>query len=121
MKEAVQCRYKVMKKAFRKTVRLVFAERTVMIFGRKCDILPKPCRRDEMFCLFFCLEFYFGKLQRRKFPFKDIKFNGQFIGKWNQVSDFWMRIPSIFSFKWANASAFNGRLYSSRHISPAPL
>ena len=33
-----------------------------------------------MFCLFFCLEFYFGKLQRRKFPFKDIKFNGQFIG-----------------------------------------
>ena len=80
MKEAVQCRYKVMKKAFRKTVRLVFAERTVMIFGGKCDILPKPCRRDEMFCLFFCLEFYFGKLQRRKFPFKDIKFNGQFIG-----------------------------------------
>ena len=39
-----------------------------------------------MFCLFFCLEFYFGKLQRRKFPFKDIKFNGQLIGKWNQVS-----------------------------------
>ena len=39
-----------------------------------------------MFCLFFCLEFYFGKLQMRKFPFKDIKFNGQFIGKWNQVS-----------------------------------
>lgn len=73
-------------KAFRKTVRLVFAERTVMIFGGNVTSSPNHAGGTEMFCLFFCLEFYFGKLQRRKFPFKDIKFNGQFIGKWNQVS-----------------------------------
>lgn len=83
-------------KAFRKTVRLVFAERTVMIFGGKCDILPNHAGGTKCSASSFVSNSTSASCKGASSPSKTSSSMVSLSVSGIRYLRFWMRIPSIF-------------------------